>query len=135
MNSHPIRSTDVSGEAVASPSKGQHLLRGLPPPIVPEFTPVPLRYRKDGWTPERQRLYVAALAATGHFGKAARAVGMTEQSAGKLRRRPGAASFDAACIAAYRGARRRRLWARFAAASPRQAERFRTFFPLGSGNL
>lgn len=84
---------------------------------VPDFTPVPLRYRHDGWTPERQRDYVAALARTGHAGKAARAVGMTEQSAAKLRRRPDAASFDAACTAAYLGARRRWRTVRLLAAT------------------
>ena len=99
---------------------------------APAFTPVPLRYRHDGWTPERQRLYVAALAATGHLGKAARAVGMTEQSAAKLRRRPGAASFDAACTAAYLGARRRWAMARLAASSPRFAERFGFYDRQGS---
>jgi hypothetical protein len=45
------------------------------PAAALDFTPVPLRSRRDGWTPERQRLYVAALARTGHGGKAAAAVG------------------------------------------------------------
>jgi hypothetical protein len=93
-------------------------------PGPPAFTPVPVRYRKDGWTPERQRLYVAVLARTGHAGKAARAVGMTEQSAAKLRRRPGAASFDAACAAAFLGARRRWAQARLASRGGRGAGRF-----------
>lgn len=88
------------------------------------FTPVPVRYRYDGWTPERQRLYVAALFATGHAGKAARAVGMTEQSAAKLGRRPDAASFAAACTAAYRSARLRWATARLAASRRKPAERF-----------
>ena len=38
---------------------------------LPDFIPVPVRYRRDGWTSERQRLYVAALAETGHAGGAA----------------------------------------------------------------
>ena len=136
MDSNPPRSTDpFSATGASSLSRAQQPQPEVPPPLLPEFAPVPLRYRKDGWTPERQRRYVVALAETGHLGKAARAVGMTEQSAGKLRRRPGAASFDAACMAAYRDARRRRTLARLAAASPGQAERFRSFFPLGSGNL
>lgn len=72
----------------------------LPPP-PPEFTPVPLRTRRDGWTPERQFAYVVALAEFGHGGRAARAVGMSEQSACRLRRRPGAAVFNRLCEAAW----------------------------------
>lgn len=64
------------------------------------FTLVRLRARVDGWTPERQRRYVAALAATGRADRAAALVGMTEQTAARLRRRPDAASFAAACSAA-----------------------------------
>jgi hypothetical protein len=66
---------------------------------LPEFTPVPLRARRDGWTPERQFAYVVALAAFGHGGRAAHAVEMTEQSACRLRRRPGAAAFNWLCEA------------------------------------
>jgi hypothetical protein len=33
-------------------------------PPLPDFAPVPLRYRHDGWTPERQRGFIEALAAT-----------------------------------------------------------------------
>lgn len=91
-----------------------------------------MRHRKDGWTPERQRLYVAALARTGHAGKAARAVGMTEQGAAKLRRRPDAASFDAACTAAFLAARRRWAQARLASKGGRGAGRFGICSPLGS---
>jgi hypothetical protein len=99
------------------------------------FAPVPLRYRRDGWTPERQRAYVAALAATGHAGKAARAVGMTEQSAARLRRRPEAAAFAAACTAAFAVARRRWAAARLAAAGRAGARRFDSFASQGSRNL
>ncbi len=45
------------------------------------FAPVPRRARRDGWTPERQRRYVLALAATGQGGGAAALVGMGPQSA------------------------------------------------------
>jgi hypothetical protein len=97
-----------------------------------DFTPVVLRHRHDGWTPERQRLYVAALFETGHAGKAARAVGMTAQSAARLRRRPDAAGFHRACAAAYDTARRRWALARLASASPRLARRFDFLLPMGS---
>ncbi|MEA3011959.1 MAG: hypothetical protein QOD42_504 [Sphingomonadales bacterium] len=87
-----------------------------------DFDPVPVRARRDGWTPERQRRYLVALLETGHGGKAARAVGMTEQGAARLRRRPDAASFAGSCVAACRAARRR--WARARLTSGRGAERF-----------
>jgi len=61
------------------------------------FTPVPTRLnRHDGWTPERQRRFVAALAAMGSVARAARAVGMGITSSYNLRRRAGAESFAAA---------------------------------------
>jgi len=99
---------------------------GRPPATItfPDFDPVPLRHRRDGWTPERQRRYVIALFETGHMGKAARAVGMTEQSAARLRRRPDAACFARACEAAYGAARRRWAQARLASTCRRFAERF-----------
>ena len=77
------------------------------PDAAEPFTPVPLRYRRDGWTPERQRAYVAILRRTGLAGEAARAVGMTQRSARRLRRRPEAAAFDAACADAHGAARAR----------------------------
>jgi hypothetical protein len=68
-----------------------------PPDIeddLPDFTPVPLtRHRHDGWTPERQRGFIAALAETGVVARAARSVGMSGASAYALRRRPHAESF------------------------------------------
>ena len=67
------------------------------------FTPVPLqRVRHDGWTAERQRRFVALLAATGVVAAAARGVGKSLQSAYRLRERPGAESFAGAWDAAQR---------------------------------
>ena len=74
---------------------------------VPGFDAVPLRYRIDGWTPEKQLEYVEALADTGVARQAAARVGMSEQSASRLRRRPEARSFDRACDAAIRAGARR----------------------------
>ena len=88
-------------------------MRDLPSP-PPDFTPVPLRARRDGWTPERQFAYVLALAEFGHGGRAARAVGMSAQSACRLRRRPGEADFNGLCAAAWRLARQRRARERLA---------------------
>ena len=62
----------------------------------PDFTPVPLaRVRHDGWTPERQRRFLIALAAMGTVDSAAQAVGMSRISAYKLKKRSDAESFAA----------------------------------------
>jgi hypothetical protein len=63
---------------------------------VPAFTPVPLRYRRDGWTPGRQADFLGHLAETGRVAAAAAHVGMTRESAYRLRDKPGAESFAAA---------------------------------------
>lgn len=61
---------------------------------APEFTAVPMeRVRHDGWTPERQHMFIAALTATGTVDSAARSVGMTRMAAYNLRKRAGAESF------------------------------------------
>ena len=65
------------------------------------FEPVPLRYREDGLTPEKQREYVEALADCGVAREAAARVGLTEQSINRVRRRSDARSFDRACEAAH----------------------------------
>nr|ALV86772.1 hypothetical protein [uncultured bacterium P8N7] len=82
----------------------------LPPPGPPgrlAFEPVPLRYREDGLTPEKQRAYVEALADCGIAREAAARVGLSEQAINRVRRRADARSFDAACEAAHlHGARR-----------------------------
>ena len=63
---------------------------------VPAFVPVATRARKDGWTARRQAAFLAALAITGSVSEAARRVSMARESAYRLRRREGAASFAAA---------------------------------------
>jgi hypothetical protein len=60
------------------------------------FVPVPVRARRDGWTPERQRGFIGRLALCGCVSRSARAVGMTKKSAYNLRARPDAGSFAAA---------------------------------------
>ena len=71
---------------------------GKPP--IPEFEPVPRRYRHDGWTPERQKAFIGALAETGCVDRAARAVNMAQANCYTLRRAPGAESFRRAWEAA-----------------------------------
>ena len=58
-----------------------------------DFTPVATASRSDGWTPDRQRRFILALAGHGGVAAAARSVGMTPQSANRLRKRADAASF------------------------------------------
>jgi len=74
----------------------------LPAPAgLADFAPVPRRRpRHDGWTPERQRHFIAALADTGCVAIAARMVNMTPESAYMLRRQPGAEDFRRAWEAA-----------------------------------
>ncbi|MEA2998435.1 MAG: hypothetical protein QOK17_268 [Sphingomonadales bacterium] len=67
---------------------------------VPEFTPVPRKYRYDGWTPERQKAFIAALAETGCVDRAARLVNIAQTNCYELRRAPGAEEFRRAWDAA-----------------------------------
>ncbi|MET1756543.1 hypothetical protein ABVV53_13955 [Novosphingobium sp. RD2P27] len=72
-----------------------------PRATLPAFTPVPReRERHDGWTPERQRGFIAALADTGSVKAAAHAVNMTPEGAYVLRRHARGASFRKAWEAA-----------------------------------
>ncbi|HEY0413275.1 MAG TPA: hypothetical protein VGD66_09040 [Allosphingosinicella sp.] len=77
----------------------------IPPPLPEaasalDFTPVPRRYRHDGWTPERQKAFIAALAETGCVERAARQVNIAQPNCYELRRAPGAESFRRAWDAA-----------------------------------
>jgi hypothetical protein len=65
-------------------------------PSQPDFDPVPVRYRRDGWTPERQVGFIRALAECGCVREACRRVGMSSESAYELARRPDAQSFRVA---------------------------------------
>ncbi|WP_298308309.1 hypothetical protein [uncultured Erythrobacter sp.] len=59
----------------------------------PSFTPVQVKSRKDGWSPEVQCAFLAALFRSGSVTAAARTVGRSRASAYKLRERRGAESF------------------------------------------
>lgn len=75
----------------------------LPVPAgeLPPFTPVPRQCeRHDGWTPQRQRAFIEALADTGSVSAACKAVDMSQPGAYYLRRQPGAESFRNAWAAA-----------------------------------
>ena len=70
-------------------------------PPLPDFTPVPRqRVRHDGWTPERQKAFIEALADTGCVTRAAGMVNMAQRNCYYLKRQPGAEGFRRAWDAA-----------------------------------
>jgi hypothetical protein len=64
------------------------------------WVPVRRKPRLDGWTEEKQRRFIETLADTGLVGHAARAVGMSRETAYRLRRSPHGAAFARAWDAA-----------------------------------
>ncbi|HEX8192087.1 MAG TPA: hypothetical protein VF552_04240 [Allosphingosinicella sp.] len=80
---------------------------GAEPPAVPDFDPVPLRARSDGWTPGRQIGFIRALAETACVSEACRRIGKSTESAYVLARRPDAQSFRLAWDIALDNAVRR----------------------------
>jgi len=77
-----------------------------------DFAPVPVRARRDGWTPKKQYFFILGIAHGFIPAKAAQILGMTRKSAYELRRKPGAEGFAAAWRAAAARARARRHAAR-----------------------
>lgn len=74
------------------------------------FTPVPLdRKRSNGWTAAQQERFILALHVMGSVGQAAKAVGMSRQSAYNLRERAGAESFAKSWDAAIEMGRARQF--------------------------
>jgi len=61
-----------------------------------DFEPVPRRPRADGWTPEVQRAFIAALAVTGSDRQAARGVGKAQYGVEQLKKAKGNEGFMAA---------------------------------------
>jgi hypothetical protein len=88
-------------------SQKQRRGAGESAPSAPSFDPVNLRYRRDGWTPERQVAFIRALAECGCVRDACRRVGMSPESAYELARRPDAQSFRVAWDVAMDNAVRR----------------------------
>jgi hypothetical protein len=72
------------------------------------FIPVPVRPRRDGWTPYLQIRFVIGIARGLSPGKAAARLGKTRQSAIALRRHPEGRSFAAAWDSARRFHARKR---------------------------
>lgn len=72
-----------------------------PKGALPDFAPVPRGWdRHDGWTAERQRGFIEALADTGSVRRAAESVNMGPEGAYRLRRHPQAGAFRKAWDAA-----------------------------------
>ena len=91
--------------AAASPPVAADLDEELPPDL--RFVPVPRHSRSNGLTPERQRLFIASLAATGSVTTACAVIGCATASIYELKQAPGAEEFTAAWErATERGARR-----------------------------
>ena len=65
---------------------------------LPPFPPAPTSRHRAGWTAERQRLFIEALAESGSVSEASAAVGLSARSAYKLRHRPGAEGFNEAWV-------------------------------------
>ena len=97
----------------AAPATGTALDAHGHDPDAYRWVPVLKKRRKDGWSPDRQRAFIEALADTGSVATAAQRVGMSESSAYRLRRSPGAEAFDRAWGAAIDAAAKKLLDAAF----------------------
>ena len=82
-------------ESLRLPPRLAAILEDLPLEEL-AFAPVPVKPRRDGWTPARQLAFILRLALLGSVTAAARAVGMSRESAYRLLDHPGAGSFAAA---------------------------------------
>jgi hypothetical protein len=91
----PVPGAELPAPSLAEEEEEQHIERWLD-----DYGPVPVRYRHDGWVPDRQVEFIEALADCGCVEEAARAVGMSRNSAYALRRRPDAQAFRLAWDAA-----------------------------------
>jgi len=97
MEENPIRPLSDPPEASADESASPAHLPALADAPA-DFEAVPLRYRRDGWTPATQRAFLEHLADTLSLPMAAERVEMSMQSVNALRRR--SAVFDNGCNAA-----------------------------------
>ena len=96
-------------DAPAQPAPAQLAPVDSPPALADDiafdpadykWVPVLRKRRPDGWSPQKQRAFIEALADTGSVTTAARMVGMSVTSCYRLRRLPGAEGFAAAWEAA-----------------------------------
>jgi hypothetical protein len=91
--------TEPHSLATSDPTNGAPPPNGYDPA---DYRWVPVRRvpRTDGWTEEKMRRFIETLADTGQVSLAAKAVGMSRESAYKLRRSPHGAAFARAWDAA-----------------------------------
>ncbi|ASK87289.1 hypothetical protein [Sphingorhabdus sp. SMR4y] len=104
---HTPQTTPATTTPDASQRDAPHLDAHGHDPAAYDWVPVLRKRRKDGWTPEKQRAFIEALADCGVVIEAARSVGMSDSAAYTLRRAPGAEGFAAAWDAALAAASRR----------------------------
>jgi hypothetical protein len=107
----PIPSPDAAPAAVPDPTPA--LDAHGHDPAAYDWIPVLKKRRHDGWSPDKQRAFVEALADSGSVATAAQRVGMSESSAYRLRRSPDAEAFDRAWGAAIDAASKKLLDAAF----------------------
>jgi hypothetical protein len=98
----------AADEDLDPPSPPPFDINGFDPSAY-KWVPVLRRPRKDGWTPQRQKKFIAALADSGCVEHAAIQVGMSVTSCYRLRRSPGAENFAAAWDLALQHAARQLL--------------------------
>jgi len=84
---------ETSQDSQMGPGSSPGLRRTDETSVLLDFTPVPRRYRRNGWTPERQKAFIEALADTGCVTRAAAMVNIAQTNAYELRRAPGAEEF------------------------------------------
>jgi hypothetical protein len=81
-------------ERLSPDRKGQGMAYGAPRiDTLTDFEPARLRPRHDGWTADRQRVFIATLAETGCISDACAAAGISPKSAYRLRAHPAAGAF------------------------------------------
>jgi hypothetical protein len=90
-SNHPPRDLAVPADVVPATQE-------TPEFDLDDYTwyPVRKRPRNDGWSHDRQRLFIEALADCGSVTQAAQSIGMSTSSAYRLRRSPGGEAFAAA---------------------------------------
>ncbi|MEP7348779.1 MAG: hypothetical protein ABI668_02370 [Sphingorhabdus sp.] len=111
-NESPRSSAPPPDQVAALPENPDTLVVAADPDTPPDYdapdynpadyrwVPVRRRPRYDGWTDEKQRHFIEVLADTGIVSHAAKAVGMSRESAARLRRSPHGAAFARAWDAA-----------------------------------
>lgn len=89
----PSPAAPESGAPVGAEAKRAPTPLNRDDPLDASFDTVALRPRQDGWTAQRQRAFIAALAETGCVSEACAEVGLTPRSAYRLREHPAATGF------------------------------------------